>query len=153
MKKEKRVRAQNSGGKGNNQTQNHARNPGAKRIFRFYLPARMLPLIEKAEAFMGESRNEFIIQAIRAKVMAIKDDMEEGRPVNPAPSTALVELGKVCRETYDLLYMMALPVLAVMGETGPFGDGIQDIAANMARRLSACLHAVTEENRQKGGTR
>ncbi len=68
MKKEKRVRAQSSAANVKAQTQTKSR------LVRFRLPASIFPLIDMAAEHRGESRDEFIIDAVRAKIEAVQDD-------------------------------------------------------------------------------
>jgi hypothetical protein len=77
MKKVNESGAKSSAGADTNQT----RKPGAsaKRIIGVRLPKSWLPLIDKAAKFKGESREEFIIDAVRAKNEATADDIEDDR--------------------------------------------------------------------------
>jgi hypothetical protein len=53
------------------------------------VPASMLPLLEKAAAFIGESPSDFILDAIRARVRAVHDDIASSkRPSTPAAAAS-----------------------------------------------------------------
>jgi uncharacterized protein (DUF1778 family) len=172
MKKDTQGRAQSSAGKAKNQTQKAAGPATMRRVYvRF--PESVIPMIDKAAEFRGESRTEFILDAVRAKNEAVADDMAiierreqeaaAGTPAEAAPDVAgqrteLVtneheELRRACHEACDTLFMLALSLSGFLEHTPGGGDGVQSLAEYAGRRLMGCLRSAYEENLRNGGGR
>jgi hypothetical protein len=96
MKKEKQGRAQSSAATNKAQTITKTENGSKRGRVQVRFPKGALAEIQRSAEFRGESRSEFILDAVRAKVVACKEDEEDaalsesgGKPAESASGASV----------------------------------------------------------------